>query len=1128
MRNVRLSVVSACALALGTALAEAADGPAPAAAKLASAQSQVETRSGGQVEWRRSVVGEALRPLDHVRTGPASRAAILYSDSTLHRLNEKSEIEILAPTSGKAGLLKILSGQHHFTSRTPRDYDRVETATVTAAIRGTEFGVDVADDGTTTITMIEGIVAASNELGSVTVGAGEQAFVEPGKAPVRRIVVRPKDAVAWALYYPPVVGGSDAQRLKGAGQAGQDLAHAADLLAAGQVAQARSLVDGVLAATPEDPTALALFSVIATAAGDRDEAMRRAERARASDPSSPAAALALSFAAQARFDIPRARAEAERAAELDPQSSVALARAAELRMAEGDLEGARRAAAAAVSRAPNDARALTVQGFVELTRFRSEEAASLLERAAAADPGLPLARLGLGIAWFRLGDTGRALEELQTATALDPEDSIARSYLGKAYYELKRSVESGKELERAKLADPQDPTPHLYDAIRLQTENRPVEALAELRAAMERNDRRAVYRSRLLLDQDLAARGADLAHIYNDLGFEEVGLVAARRSADEDQANHSSHLFLSGSYRALPGYAPAFLSEVLQARIYQPVGVNATRPDVVSETGASFNEYTALFDRPRARFFGGGSWGRTNTDLGGLVPPGQLCLAPDGSIVPCIALLQLDDSTRWSGDVMGSYHGDRFAVAVGARRSSDDGFRTNSDDERTAYRGFFQWAPGWRDAIQLNVISGSRRAGDLPLRETPATLTPERFDTDETNVGVGWHRRVSAASDLAVSAIFNDTEQTGRRTDFGTRTTGRLHGPQVEFQQVLRRARVSWVFGAGGFDGTFRLEDSAGTRLELDDRFLNGYVYARIRRLGPVEITAGAAFEKVDSPSGLLPARDSFIAAAPVGFEDSRVSPKVGVSIHATPSTVIRLAGFGRLSPFLGRVQSLEPTQVAGFNQLFDEPGGTRSLTWGVGVDQDFGGRVFAGLSLARRDLTIPEAYCEFPDAFGGCAFQTPDRIVERSSDEGLATVYLSAAFGRRVTGRIAYDHEDREFDRTQMSPTGLFEDRVRTKRLTPEARVILPGGFFAVVRGTRYEQLVEQFDDLTSATRFPVRRTFWIGDLSLGYRLPDRWGTLSLDVRNFSDREYAFFLPDVQDDVIPAACATLRLTVTY
>ena len=159
-----------------------------------------------------------------------------------------------------------------------------------------------------------------------------------------------------------------------------------------------------------------------------------------------------------------------------------------------------------------------------------------------------------------------------------------------------------------------DPTPWLYSAILLQNENRPIEALRDLNAAMAKNDNRAVYRSRLLLDEDRAVRGTDLARIYDDLGFDTLGLVAARRSADLDQANFSSHLFLAGNYRDLPGFASSFLSETLQARIYQPVGANAARPDVQGGTVA-FNEYTALFDRPRFRGFLSGTGGYTDTEL---------------------------------------------------------------------------------------------------------------------------------------------------------------------------------------------------------------------------------------------------------------------------------------------------------------------------------------------------------------------------------------------------------------------------------------------------------------------------------------------------------------------------------
>lgn len=204
-------------------------------AKVTAIQNTVETKPAAATAWKPSTEGQALAAKDRIRTGPASRASLLYSDQTLHRLNEKSEVEIVAPASGGSGIVKILSGQSYFISRTPKDFGRVQTPTVTAAIKGTEFSVGVDDDGTTVITMIEGTVAASNEFGAVTVTGGEQAVTQPGKAPQRRIIVRPRDAVQWSLYYPSVLGGADAERLKGMGPAGDRLSLAASELSTGQV-----------------------------------------------------------------------------------------------------------------------------------------------------------------------------------------------------------------------------------------------------------------------------------------------------------------------------------------------------------------------------------------------------------------------------------------------------------------------------------------------------------------------------------------------------------------------------------------------------------------------------------------------------------------------------------------------------------------------------------------------------------------------------------------------------------------------------------------------------------------------------------------------------------------------------
>ncbi len=123
-------------------------------------------------------------------------------------------------------------------------------------------------------------------------------------------------------------------------------------------------------------------------------------------------------------------------------------------------------------------------------------------------------------------------KEIEVAASLDPNNSIIRSYLGKAYYEEKRSETAERDYATAKELDPKDPTPYFYDAIQKQTTNRPVEALQAMEKAIELNDNRAVYRSQLQLDSDLAARSASQARIYSDLGFQQLALVEGWKSVN--------------------------------------------------------------------------------------------------------------------------------------------------------------------------------------------------------------------------------------------------------------------------------------------------------------------------------------------------------------------------------------------------------------------------------------------------------------------------------------------------------------------------------------------------------------------------------------------------------------------
>ena len=56
----------------------------------------------------------------------------------------------------------------------------------------------------TRLTVVEGVVEFRNPQGSVLVAAKEQAIAKPGEAPRKVVIINPRDAVQWALYYPPL------------------------------------------------------------------------------------------------------------------------------------------------------------------------------------------------------------------------------------------------------------------------------------------------------------------------------------------------------------------------------------------------------------------------------------------------------------------------------------------------------------------------------------------------------------------------------------------------------------------------------------------------------------------------------------------------------------------------------------------------------------------------------------------------------------------------------------------------------------------------------------------------------------------------------------------------------------
>ena len=188
------------------------------------------------------------------------------------------------------------------------------TGFVNAGVEGTEFFVKV-DDVQTFLSIFEGKVLASNQAGSLTLTSGQSAVAEAGKAPALRVVARPRDAVQWTLYYPPVryyrpadfqnlpepeqtmvrksieayTRGDLKTALESLGEAPDRVRdprlftyRAALLLAVGRVDEARADLEKVPA--PQNSDALALQAVIAVAQNEKEKALDLANKSVDADP----------------------------------------------------------------------------------------------------------------------------------------------------------------------------------------------------------------------------------------------------------------------------------------------------------------------------------------------------------------------------------------------------------------------------------------------------------------------------------------------------------------------------------------------------------------------------------------------------------------------------------------------------------------------------------------------------------------------------------------------------------------------------------------------------------------------------------------------------------------------------
>jgi tetratricopeptide (TPR) repeat protein len=1127
-------------------------------------EGQVQVLRAGANVWIRAEGGMVLIPGDRVRTRQNSRVTLLWANQSTLRLGSYADVQIEPLPAGAAqpSTFTLFSGFLYFLHRDRPIEVRIKTRTAAAAVRGTEFNLAVEENGTTTVTMIDGVVDLSNDQGPITLHTGEQGRAEPGKAPVRTPAIQVINVIQWCLYYPGVLDLADLpfdaaeqQALSASTTAyrqgdlltalanypdpppGSTLAkiyQAGLLLGVGEVDRAQALIQPVGAGAAGDARnralAGALQRVIAAVKGQTNTAAFPVfdQKGLGSE------WLAQSYYEQSLRNLPSALAAARRATEISPNFGFAWARVAELEFGFGRAKEALKALDRGLELAPRNAEALALSGFVLLARNRTSDALARFDEAIAVDGALGQSWLGRGLVKLHRNDVEGGETDLLSAASVEPQRALYRSYLGKAYGNVGDTSHATKELDLAKRFDPNDPTAWFYSALLNQQNNQINEAIRELEKSKDLNNNRSLYRSQLKLDEDQAVRSANLANIYKDAGMVDVSVREAGRAVNEDYANYSAHLFLANSYDETrdPKFVTLRLetaanSEYLIANLLAPVSGGTLNPAI------SEQEYSHLFESNRVgiasttKYFSHGDWVENGAQYG------------------------IFDTTSYS---------------IGAFYRSENGYRPNEDLQQRQLLLQVKQQITPQDSLYLEASELEIEAGDLVQYYDNVSPFPNLRTTEKQQpmLTLGYHHEWGPGQHTLLLANWLNDELTYSNpiqpTILGLEAQGILRSvtgvtldthfrntvevfsvePQHIWEQENNRLIVGGRFQSGHFDMSnlqsnpigferFFNDPAADQALTSNFEHWGAYAYDQWQVVSPLWLTAGVAYDQVTYPNNLL--------APPISDQTStkdQISPKAGLIWTPFTETVVRFA-YSRSLGGASLEQSfrIEPTQVAGFNQAFrslipesvsGSVPGARFDLYALSLEQKIGDRTYVGITAELDHSDVERTIGGFiihapplppppqPGQPPPPPPPPPPPAVPTSFGQSLdydqrsVRVTLDRLVGDLLAVGVRYGLTEAHFNSSYPNirediPGSNFQESQRTESLLHDVGLVLS---FNHPSGF-FSQFTADWYSQTSHGYTPTRpvEELWELNLFAGYRFARRRAELSLGVLNLADQDY-------------------------
>jgi hypothetical protein len=529
-----------------------------------------------------------------------------------------------------------------------------------------------------------------------------------------------------------------------------------------------------------------------------------------------------------------------------------------------------------------------------------------------------------------------------------------------------------------------------------------------------------------------------------------------------------------------------------------------------------FNEFNPLFEYNRMSLQTSGIYGGNNT---------------------------IGDNTQLSG-----IH-DNLSFSLGQFNYGTDGFRTNNFFKQNLYNAFLQNKINDKLNLQFEYRHEVTGNGDLGLNFDRTNFDKHYSqDTSTDSYRIGGHYEFNPKSSLITSAIYqsvdiqqNDpattvnyynfpgqsviTENTNTHlTDYNRR------GFISELQHNFNDSKYNFINGVGYVDQSSIQKDTLGSS-ELDvynpsvpgspfftvypttfnvqkNNFKKGNFYNYSKIYFPEKLTLTLGFS-VDWYNSL-----------PVGQIDENftlLNPKFGLMWSPDNATTFRAALFRASSIARNATQTIEPTQVAGFNQFFDDVLGTISWRSGIGIDHKFSNKFSTGLEFSKRNLDVVQYEALYRSEQIGRAyfnFMPNDQFslgleyfYEKINQAGLAGLGI--------------------FNTNAYSNLGLFNS-VETHRIPLTVNFFDTSGFSIKIKNSFVHQS-GVFQNLNAQNTSDGVSDFFVSDLNLSYRIPNRHGMISVGVNNLFNNKFNYQNTDYNDVTItPGRLAFSKITLVF